>query len=139
MQPLKFPEPIEAAIDHHIRGAIRDHQRGMHTMPSRSLLNLTARAEECQFHQENGQSSAPLPICNSHSGAPYRAARLISSTDAGFSNADVSPSFSPRYAARTIRRITFAFRVFGMSATKTRNAKVMRRIVRAAYLGEKLG
>jgi hypothetical protein len=37
--------------------------------------------------------------------------------DAGFSKADVSPSFSPRYAARTIRRITFAFRVFGMSPT----------------------
>src|SRR5437764_5117988 len=52
------------------------------------------------------------------SDAPYRAARLISSSDAGFSKADVSPSFSPRYAARTIRRITFAFRVFGMSSTK---------------------
>ncbi len=49
----------------------------------------------------------------------YRAAaRLISSKDAGFSKAEVSPSFSPKYAARTIRRITFAFRVFGMSPTK---------------------
>jgi hypothetical protein len=28
--------------------------------------------------------------------APYRAARLISSRDAGFSKAEVSPSFSPR-------------------------------------------
>jgi hypothetical protein len=28
---------------------------------------------------------------------------LISSSDAGFSKADVSPSFSPRYAARTLR------------------------------------
>jgi hypothetical protein len=46
MQPLEFPEPIEAAIDHYIRGAIRDHQRGMHTMPSRSLLDLTARAQK---------------------------------------------------------------------------------------------
>src|ERR1044072_3229068 len=51
--------------------------------------------------------------------APSPATRLISSSDAGFSKADVSPSFSPRYAARTIRRITFAFRVFGISATKT--------------------
>src|SRR5215208_4885651 len=51
--------------------------------------------------------------------APYPATRLISSSDAGFSKADVSPSFSPRYTARTIRRITFAFRVLGMSATKT--------------------
>ena len=50
--------------------------------------------------------------------AAYRAAaRLISSSDAGFSNAEVSPSFSPRYAARTMRRMTFAFRVFGMSPT----------------------
>jgi len=39
-------------------------------------------------------------------------ARLISSSDAGFSNAEVSPSFSPRNAARTTRRITFAFRVW---------------------------
>ena len=45
------------------------------------------------------------------------AARLISSSDAGFSNAEVSPSFSPRYAARTMRRMTFAFRVLGMSPT----------------------
>ena len=45
------------------------------------------------------------------------AARLISSSDAGFSNADVSPSFSPRYAARTMRRMTLAFRVLGMSPT----------------------
>src|SRR5438876_11514260 len=37
----------------------------------------------------------------------------IASTDAGFSSADVSPRFSLRYAARMIRRITFAFRVFG--------------------------
>ena len=50
MQALKFPEPIEAAIDHHIGAAIRDHQRSMHSMPSRPLLNLTARAEERQFH-----------------------------------------------------------------------------------------
>jgi hypothetical protein len=34
---------------------------------------------------------------------------LISSKDAAFSKAEVSPSFSPKYAARTIRRITFAF------------------------------
>ena len=34
-------------------------------------------------------------------------------SDAGFSKAEVSPSFSPRYAARTMRGITFAFRVFG--------------------------
>jgi hypothetical protein len=30
----------------------------------------------------------------------------------------VSPSFSPRYASRTMRRITFAFRVLGMSPVK---------------------
>jgi hypothetical protein len=46
LQAIKFSQLIQAAIDHHIRAAIRDHQRGMHTMPSRSLLNLTARAEE---------------------------------------------------------------------------------------------
>jgi hypothetical protein len=39
-------------------------------------------------------------------------------SDAGFSNAEVSPNFSPRNAARTMRRITFAFRVFGMLPTK---------------------
>jgi hypothetical protein len=50
MQPLKFPQPIKAAIDHHVRAAIRDHQRGMPMMPSRPLLNLAAGAEEREFH-----------------------------------------------------------------------------------------
>src|SRR5205823_12945431 len=51
MQPLKFPEPIEATIDHHIRGAIRDHQRGMHTMASRARVDLAAGAKKRQFHR----------------------------------------------------------------------------------------
>src|SRR5438093_1098337 len=49
----KVPEPIEATIDHHIRGAIRDHQRSMHTMASRPLLDFTARAKERQLHPES--------------------------------------------------------------------------------------
>jgi hypothetical protein len=50
MQPLKFSQPIEAAIDHHIRAAVRHHERGMHAMPSGPVVDLAARAEECQFH-----------------------------------------------------------------------------------------
>jgi hypothetical protein len=51
MQPLKFSQPIKAAIDHHVGTAIRDHQRSVHTMASRPLLNLTTRAKERQFHR----------------------------------------------------------------------------------------
>src|SRR5437016_10691176 len=120
MQPLKFSQPIKAAIDHHIGAAIRDHRRGTHGMPSRALLDLTARAKERQFHCGIGPGITDagcqtLPQWNAY---VLCAARLISSSDAGFSKADVSPSFSPKYAARTMRRITFAFRVFGMSPTK---------------------
>jgi hypothetical protein len=50
MQPLKFSQPIKTAIDHHVGIAIRHHQRSMHSMASRPLLNLTARTEERQFH-----------------------------------------------------------------------------------------
>ena len=50
MQPFKFSDPIKAAVDHHVGGAIRDHQRSMHSMPSRPLLNLTARAKKRQRH-----------------------------------------------------------------------------------------
>src|SRR4026209_1225755 len=53
LRPFKFPQPIKAAVDHHIRAAIGDHQRSVHMMPTRPLLYLTARAEERQFHQES--------------------------------------------------------------------------------------
>src|SRR4029453_6454760 len=49
-----------------------------------------------------GRAGGPLLAVHSRlrrrarSEAPYLATRLISSSDAGFSNADVSPSFSPR-------------------------------------------
>jgi hypothetical protein len=49
-----------------------------------------------------GRAVSPLPAVHSClrwralSDAPYPATRLISSSDAGFSKADVSPSFSPR-------------------------------------------
>jgi hypothetical protein len=51
MQPLKFSHPIKAAINHHIGTAIRNHQRSMHTMPSRALFDFTARNEKRKLHQ----------------------------------------------------------------------------------------
>jgi hypothetical protein len=53
MQPLKFPQPIEAAIDHYARAAVGHKQRCMHAMPSHARLHLAACAEERQFHQES--------------------------------------------------------------------------------------
>ena len=50
MQPLKFSKPIKAAIDHHACAAIRHEQRSVHAMPPGSRLDLTARAEEREFH-----------------------------------------------------------------------------------------
>jgi hypothetical protein len=52
MEPLKFSQPIKAAVDYHICAAVRNHQGRVHAMPSRPLLYLTARAEEGQFHRE---------------------------------------------------------------------------------------
>ena len=67
------------------------------------------------------RAAACTPFPETHgshgSASPTVPPRLISSSDAGSSKAEVSPSFSPRYAARTIRRTTFAFRVLGMSPT----------------------
>jgi len=51
MHPLKFSQPIKAAIDHYIGAAVRNHQRSVHTVPSCSLLDLAACAEESQFHR----------------------------------------------------------------------------------------
>jgi hypothetical protein len=53
VKPLKFPQPIEAAIDHYVRAAVGHKQRCMHAMPSRARLDLAACAEERQFHQES--------------------------------------------------------------------------------------
>ena len=89
----------------------------------KAVRGLTAlQGTSCETDQKAHADFAKLLECarltkDVASDASYSAARLISSSDAGFSNADVSPSFSPRYAARTMRRITFAFRVFGMSPT----------------------
>src|SRR5207248_10491334 len=60
MQPLEFSQPIKAAIDHDIGTAIRDHQRNVHAMASRPLFDLTACAEECQFHYGIGPASLML-------------------------------------------------------------------------------
>ena len=61
-QPLKFSKPIKAAIDHHIGAAAGDHQRRVHVMPSRPLLNLTARAEKYQVHLEKGGAILPMAL-----------------------------------------------------------------------------
>jgi hypothetical protein len=52
MQPLKFSQPIEAAIDHHIGVTMRDHQRCVHPMPPRPFLDLAPSPEECELHSE---------------------------------------------------------------------------------------
>ena len=62
VKPLKFPQPIEAAIDHHVRAAVGHQQRCMHSMPSRACLNLTACAEKRQFHLEKGGATIPMTL-----------------------------------------------------------------------------
>jgi hypothetical protein len=52
VQPLKFSQPIKSAIDHHARAAVAHQQRCVHPMPARAHLDLAARAEKSQFHQE---------------------------------------------------------------------------------------
>ena len=47
---IQFSQPIKAAIDHHIVGAIRDQQRRVHLMTPRARINFAARAEKRQFH-----------------------------------------------------------------------------------------
>src|SRR6266576_3677776 len=47
----------------------------------------------------------------------FQIAFFTSSTAAGFSSDETSPGSFPKYAARMMRRITFAFRVFGRSRT----------------------
>src|SRR6266480_6053393 len=104
---------------------------GEHGVASVCAAQLVfARRHAVDRYKEPAAVGYPLRNCVRQLYAHYRAAaRLISSSDAGFSNAEVSPSFSPRYVARTIRRITFAFRVFGMSPTKitSRGAKALPR------------
>src|SRR5262250_2495684 len=53
MQRLEFPQPILPTVDHHFCATIRNHQRGMHTMPPGTDLDFAARAEKCQFHWEH--------------------------------------------------------------------------------------
>jgi len=90
----------------------------------KAVRGLTAlQGTSCETDQKAHADFAKLLECarltkDVASDASYSAARLISSSGAGFSNAEVSRSFSPRQAARTTRRMTFAFRVFGMSPTK---------------------
>src|SRR5947207_5659274 len=57
MQPLKFSKPVKAAIDHHACAAIRHEQRSVHAMPPGSCLDLTARAEEREFHLKHESDS----------------------------------------------------------------------------------
>src|SRR6266516_6988054 len=47
----------------------------------------------------------------------FQIAFFTASTAAGFSSDETSPGSFPKYAARMMRRITFAFRVFGRSRT----------------------
>src|SRR5438067_5434547 len=51
LQPFKFSEPIESAINHHAGVTIRHQQRAMHAMPPRSCVDLRTRAEKCELHQ----------------------------------------------------------------------------------------
>src|SRR5207249_10651892 len=53
MQPLKFPQPIKAAVDHHAYAAIRCEQRSVHAMPPGSRLDLAACSEEAEFHPKD--------------------------------------------------------------------------------------
>jgi hypothetical protein len=46
MQPLEFSEPIKATVDHHIRVAIRDQERGVHRMAPSARRDLTTCAYE---------------------------------------------------------------------------------------------
>jgi hypothetical protein len=56
-----------------------------------------------QVCSDNRKADSPLPAVtfaiHTWNDAPYPATRLISSSDAGFSKADVSPSFSPVHGA----------------------------------------
>jgi len=50
VQSLKFSEPIESAIDHHLFAAMRDQERAVHAMASGPGFDLAACPEERQFH-----------------------------------------------------------------------------------------
>ena len=68
------------------------------TTSSRKARRLAA----CSIRPADASGAQPIPTLaqGTDCRAYLAAARLISSSDAGFSNAEVSPSFSPRYAAR---------------------------------------
>jgi len=51
MQPFKFPEPIEAAINHYAGVTVRHQQRAVHAMSPCPRCDLTARAKEDEFHR----------------------------------------------------------------------------------------
>src|SRR5436190_10516606 len=61
MQPLKFSKPVKAAIEHHACAAIRHEQRSVHAMPPGSRLDLTARAEEREFHSKRWRRESQSP------------------------------------------------------------------------------
>jgi len=46
VQPLKFSQPIKAAINHNVGAAIRHEQRAVHAMPPRPRFDFPTRAEK---------------------------------------------------------------------------------------------
>ena len=52
MQPLKFSQPIKAAINHHFGAAIGHEQRSVHSMAARPRFDFAAGAQKGELHQE---------------------------------------------------------------------------------------
>jgi len=68
MQPFKFPEPIETAINHHAGATIRYQQRAVHAMPPRSYVDFATRAEKCEPHPNVMRSIRAIKV--KRKGAP---------------------------------------------------------------------
>jgi hypothetical protein len=51
MQPLKFSQPIEAAVNHHGRATMGNQQRSVHAMPPRPRCDLAPCTKEGEFHR----------------------------------------------------------------------------------------
>ncbi len=51
MQTFDFAQPIKAAVNHNSVATVGQEHGGVHPMPPRPCLNLSARAEECEFHR----------------------------------------------------------------------------------------
>src|SRR6266496_3688864 len=68
MQPFKFPEPIETAINHHAGATIRHQQGAVHAMPPRSCVDFATRAEKCEPHPSVMRSIRAIKV--KRMGAP---------------------------------------------------------------------